>query len=302
MRICSFLPSATEIICALGLGNQLVGVTHECDYPPAVKKKAKVIKSVADFSRMNSKTIDKKIRRLLKDGKSIYQLNHQLLKQLKPDVIIGQSTCKVCAPYFNEIDQVRKILRYQLKIIIFHSHTIEQMFKDILILAAELRVEAKGKALVNSIKSEINNVSKRFNINVVKKPKVLCIEWLDPFFTAGHWVPEMVEIAGGLNCISRPSEFSRQLQWSEIIKTDPEILILMPCGFSIQKTMKEIYKLEKNKNWYKLRAVKAKKVYVVNAAAYFSRLGPRISRGIEIMAKIIHRDFEGNNEDFIKIY
>ncbi|GBC72856.1 High-affinity heme uptake system protein IsdE [archaeon HR04] len=305
MRICSFLPSATEMLYALGLGDSIVGVTHECDYPEEVLSKPKVVKSSFDPSGMSSEEIDAKIRELVLNGKDIYVVDDELLKRLKPDVIVAQGICEVCSPYLNEIARARKALGYQPRLIMLDPHDLDGILDSIIQLARELGVEDKGKELLDELKSRIDGISSRAMIARVK-PRVLCIEWLKPFFTAGHWVPQMVELVNAINCVSRRGEPSRRLSWDEVVRADPDIIVFMPCGFTVDKALKEFYKVEENDGWFNLKAVKSKQVYVVDANAYFSRPSHRAVRGLEILAKIVHpelfQDVSVKDDEYKKVY
>ncbi|MEM0364306.1 MAG: cobalamin-binding protein [Candidatus Nitrosocaldus sp.] len=287
MRICSFLPSATEMLYALGLGDSIVGVTHECDYPEEALSKPKVVRSSFDPSSMSSEEIDAKIRDLVLNGKDIYVVDDELLKRLSPDVIVAQGICEVCSPYLNEIARARRALGYQPRLIMLDPHDLDGILDSIIQLARELGVEDKGKELVDGLKARMHTITARASM-AGYKPRVLCIEWLKPFFTAGHWIPQMVEYAGGINCISRRGEPSRRLSWDEVVKEDPDIIVFMPCGFTVDKALKEFYKVEENDGWFNLKAVKSKQVYVVDANSYFSRPSHRAVRGLEILAKVVH--------------
>ncbi|MCS6768546.1 MAG: cobalamin-binding protein [Candidatus Nitrosocaldus sp.] len=305
MRICSFLPSATEMLYALGLGDSIVGVTHECDYPPEALTKPKVVRSSFDASCMSSEEIDAKIRELVLNGKDIYVVDDQLMKRLSPDVIVAQGICEVCSPYLNEIARARRALGYQPKLIMLDPHDLDGVLESIVQLARELGVEERGVTLVNSLRARIDAISARA-MTADSSPRVLCIEWLKPFFSAGHWVPQMVELVNAVNCVSRRGEPSRRMEWDEVLDADPDIIVFMPCGFDVDKALREFYKVEENKEWFSLRAVKNRQVYVVDANAYFSRPSPRIVRGLEILARIIHpelfRDIEVREDEHRNVY
>src|SRR5919106_759894 len=235
MRIVSFLPSATETLYELGAGNQIVGVTHECNYPPQARKKPQVIRSSFDPGQMTGRDIDNKIVELMRTGKDIYVLDENTLKTVSPDLIVAQGLCEVCSPFTKEIDRAVSLL---------------------------------GE----------------------RRPDVLV---LDPHFTAGHWVPQMVEYAGGINGLSSTGEPSRRMDIDEAVQLDPDIIVLMPCGFDIEQTLKELPVLARNEKWKSLQAVRNGNVYAVNANAYFSKPGPRIIVGLEIIAKILHPETSG---------
>ena len=291
-RIVSFLPSATEILYEIGVGSQIIGVTHECNYPKEAKLKPKIINSSFNASTMSSKEIDDKIVELFSNEKNIYIINDDLLKELRPDVIVAQGICEVCSPFTKEINRAISILGYTPKIIILDPSDITNILDNIYEISKNVGKIKEGQNLVKSLEDKINRIKKITELKNKKDlPKILCLEWLDPFFTAGHWVPEMVEIAGGINGLSKPKEQSRRTSIEEIKKFDPDKIILMPCGFNIDRTIKE-YKnttttLNENQEWNNLRAIKNNELYVVDAGSYFSKPGPRTITGIEILAKII---------------
>ena len=289
------MPSATEILYEIGLGSQIVGVTHECNYPEAAKSKPRVINSSFDASTMCSKEIDDKIVELFSNGKDIYIVNDEILKELKPDLIVAQGICEVCSPFTKEIHRAISILEYNPKVIVLDPRNISNILDNVSQIAKNVGKIKEGENLVRFLEAKINRIKKISELNNKKDlPKILCLEWLDPFFTAGHWVPEMVEIAGGINGLSKSNEQSRRASIEEIKKFDPDKIVLMPCGFNIERTIKE-YKnssitLNNNQEWNYLRAIKNNELYVVDAGSYFSKPGPRTITGIEILAKIISPD------------
>ena len=290
-RIISFLPSATEILYELGIDSQILGVTHECNYPSEAKTKPRVINSAFDASTMSSKEIDDKIVELFDNGQNLYIINDKILKEARPDIIIAQGICEVCSPFTKEINRAISILGYNPEVVILDPSTISDILDNISEIAKNVGKIKEGQNLVRTLEDKINRVNKIIQSkNKENLSKILCLEWIDPFFTAGHWVPEMVEIAGGINGLSKPKEQSRRASIEEIKKFDPDKIILMPCGFNIKRTIKE-YKnssiLNKNQEWNNLRAIKNNELYAVDAGSYFSKPGPRTITGIEIVAKII---------------
>jgi iron complex transport system substrate-binding protein len=290
VKIVSFLPSATEILYEIGVGSQIVGVTHECNYPNDAKLKPKIINSVFDASTMSSKKIDDKIVELSSKGKDIYIINDNFLKELRPDIIVAQGICEVCSPFTKEIQHTISILGYNPKIIILNPSNLSDILDNILEIAKNVGKIEEGQNLVRILKDKVSRIKKIAESKKEKSLKILCLEWLDPFFTAGHWVPEMVKIAGGINGISKSEEKSRRTSLEEIKKYDPDKIILMPCGFNIDRTIKE-YKntttLNNSQEWNNLRAIKNNELYTVDAGSYFSKPGSRTITGIEILAKII---------------
>jgi iron complex transport system substrate-binding protein len=291
-NIVSFLPSATEILYELGADPNLIGVTHECNYPEEAKSKPRIINSSFNSFLMSSKEIDNKIVELVSNEKDIYIINDHFLKELKPDIIIAQGICEVCSPFTKEIKRAVSILGYTPEVVILDPNNISDILDNISEIAQKVGKIKEGQNLVKNLQDKINRVKRIREVkNIEKLQRILCLEWLDPFFTAGHWVPEMVEIAGGINGLSKPKEQSRRTSIEEIKKFDPDKIILMPCGFSIDRTIKEYTNsspsLNKNQEWNNLRAIKNNELYVVDAGSYFSKPGPRTITGIEILAKII---------------
>jgi iron complex transport system substrate-binding protein len=290
-RIVSFLPSSTEILYEIGAGSQIVGVTHECVYPDDAKIKPRVINCSFDASKMNSKEIDQKIIELMHSNRDIYLINDEKLREAKPDLIIAQGLCEVCAPFAKEIDRASFILGYRPDTLVLDPHDLDDILTSIMDIAERVDRVTEGRKLVVSLQKRIDNIRMRSGQRIVEgknnKPKVLCLEWVDPFFIAGHWVPQMVEIAGGINGLSYAGEPSRRINIDEITNFNPDKIILMPCGFDIERTVEEAKILEANYKWKSLQSVQSNEVYVVNAGAYFSKPGPRTIIGLEIIAKII---------------
>jgi len=287
-RIVSFLPSATELIYELGAGDSLVGVTHECLYPEQAKEKPRIIDAVFDPEKMSSRQIDEKISELAKYGKRIFTVHEEALRNANPDLIIAQGTCAVCSAYTNEVNTALQILDNRPQVEMLDPHNINDILSSVMTIAKRIGREEQGKRLVESLQKRIDFVS--FKTPSVR-PKVLCIEWVEPFFTSGHWVPQMIEIAGGANLVSAAGEHSRKMTIGEVESADPDIIIMMPCGFDTKRTVGECSaSLRDNQKWNGLRAVKSGSVYAVDANSYFSKPSIRIVTGIEILAKIIHPD------------
>jgi iron complex transport system substrate-binding protein len=284
-RIVSFLPSATEILYELGVGDQIVGVTHECNYPEQAKTKPRVIHSSFDPDTMTSQEIDNKVVDLMHSGKDIYILDEQTLKKANPNLIISQGICEVCSPYTKEVNRAVAILNNKPEVIILDPRNLDDILNNILEVAKKVGKEKQAQNFVNSLKKRITYVQTK---SKKSRPKVLCVEWLVPLFTAGHWVPQMVEMAGGINGISSTGDQSRRMEIDETIKFDPDIIILMPCGFDIKRIILEYEKLAHNPKWKSLAAVQNSQVYAANANEYFSKPGPRTVTGLEILSKIIH--------------
>ena len=285
-RIVSFLPSATEIIYLLGSQDILLGVTHQCNYPNEAKNKPQVIRSVFNSESMTSLQIEEKIQELSRLQNDVFLINYELLKKIQPDLIISQGLCDVCSPHNKEIDKAIQFLNNKPETLVLDPHRVDDIIQNILDIAHSVGKEHKGLEIKDSLIKRIEKISTSKN----KKPKLICLEWIDPLYLCGHWVPQMVEIAGGINGISKIGQRSHKIELSQISQFDPDILIMMPCGFDIDKILEEYGSLQKNHEWNSLKAVQDGMVFAVDALSYFSRPSPRIITGIEILSKIINPD------------
>ena len=297
------MPSATELLYEFGVQDNLYGVTHECKYPQDATSKPKVIDSVINSDELTSKEIDTMTCQLLNDKKDIFVLNEKNLIESNPDLIISQETCEVCAAYTNQVNKALGILQKKPKLYSMDPHNLSEIINSVTELGKILGNEKRATEITNSLKKRIENIKKIVNN---KKPKVLAIEWIEPFFTAGHWIPEMIQIAGGINMISKIGEHSRRLEFQEVIKSDPDIIIMMPCGFDTKRTILEYNNiLKENKTWNSLKAVKNNQIFAVDANSFFSKPSIRTIDGLEILAKIIQPDkfqeIDVNEEAFSKI-
>ena len=297
-RIVSFLPSSTEILYEIGAGSQLVGVTHECKYPDDAIRKPRVINSSFDASKMNSKDIDQKIIELMQSGRDIYLIDDEKLREAKPDLIIAQGVCEVCAPFTKEIDRAKSVLGYDPDVLVLDPHDLDDILTSIMDVAKRVGRLDEGTKVIESLLNRINDIKRRVGerrtksndfANTKKRddPNIICIEWIDPFFSAGHWIPQMVDIAGGHNGLSIRGQPSRRISLEQIVEFNPDKIILMPCGFDVDRTLREAKLLDNLSKWNSLEAVQRNEVYAVNANAYFSKPGPRIVTGLSILAKII---------------
>lgn len=287
-RIVSFLPSATELIYEFGSQDLLFGVTHECKYPNDAQTKPQIISSVINSENLSSTEINNQTCQLLTEGKDIFVLDEKKLKEANPDLIISQKTCEVCAVYTNQVDKAVSVLPKTPKILSMDPHNLNEIISTVKEFGEILGNKRKAGEITAKLVEQISEVKK---YTVDKKPKVLAIEWIDPFFTAGHWITEMIEYSGGINLISKTGEHSRKMSFEEIEKADPEIIILMPCGFDVKRTIQEYEKFLKfNPNWNQLRAVKNKKIFAVDANSFFSKPSIRTITGLEILAKIIQSE------------
>ena len=285
MRICSLLPGATEIAYLLGLGDQIVGVTHECDYPPDAKYKPVVVRSVIDPNRMSSQEIDAKVAALLQAGKGLYTIEDTIFFEASPDLILTQGLCDVCALDYDEVVKAAQQLPRMPDIVSLNPHSLAEIFDDILRIGRATQRESSATTLVRALRQRTNQVG---DSEPKYRPRVVCIEWFEPLYVAGHWVPEMVTLAGGFDVLGRNGEPSHKVAWRNVIDANPDVILLMPCGFDVRRTVKESTPLRSLAGWNDLPAVKAGNVYALNGNAYFSRPGPRLVNGLEILARIIH--------------
>ena len=302
-RIISFLPSATELIYELGAQERLFGVTHECNYPSDASNKPRVIESIFEPEKMSSQEIDDKICELSERGEEIYKLITENVSNAKPDLIISQEICEVCSAYTNQVKNAMDILEEKPEIYSMSPHDIQGILKCVKDVAEKIDEVERGGEIISSLNMRINKIKQ---VLISNKPKVLGIEWIKPFYTAGHWVPEMIECSGGINMITKNGEHSRKMDIIEIENADPDVVILMPCGFDVQRTISEYEKyLRNDSRWNQLRAVRERKVFAVDANSFFSKPSIRVITGIEILAKILHpeifTDFEVPSGSFSKI-
>jgi len=302
-RIVTFLPSATELIYSLGAEDRLFGVTHECNYPSDAKTKPRVISSVFDPASMSSKQIDDKICQLMSEGKEIYSLNKENLLSAKPDLIISQNICEVCSAHTEHVNMAVEMLEKKPEVYTMDPHDVSEILTSIKDISKIIGKEKEGNGLIDSLSKRLEFVKgKTFE----KKQKVVAIEWVDPFFTSGHWIPEMIEVAGGENLISLEKMPSRKMKLEEIKEANPDIIVVMPCGFDVKRTVNEYKKaLAGNPEWNELKAVKENNVYAVDANSYFSKPSLRTVTGIEVLASIFHPDVFGDlqlpEDSFMKI-
>ena len=286
-RIVSLLPGATEIICALGLGECLVGRSHECDFPAEVRRLPACTVSQVDVTAA-SKAIDHQIKSLIRDALSIYRVDAIRLQALRPDFVLTQAQCEVCAISLPEIEKaVAGWLGTKPRIISFSPQCLADVWSEILAVAEVLGVVERGAALIKQLDLRMADVIEKA-AHAPRAPSVACIEWLDPLMAAGNWVPELVELAGGLNLFGEAGQHSPWLNWEAVLEHDPEIIVAMPCGFDLARTRHEMPALIQRLDWEKLRAVRNRRVYLTDGSRFFNRPGPRLVESLEILAEIIH--------------
>ncbi len=286
-RIVSLLPGATEIVCALGCAEQLVGRSHECDYPPEVRSQPACTSSKLDPARSGAE-IDRQVKSLLQNALSIYHVEASRLRALRPDVILTQAQCEVCAVSLREVEEaVADLAGARPQVVSLSPQRLAEVWGDILAVAEALGVAERGMALVKRLKNRVVDVIAKAAL-VKRPPSVACIEWIEPLMAAGNWVPELVELAGGLNLFGEAGKHSPWLNWEAVQEQDPEIIVAMPCGFDLERTRQELPALTVHPDWPKLRAVRTGRVYLTDGSQFFNRPGPRLVDSLEMLAEMFH--------------
>lgn len=293
MRIVSLLPSATEIVCAIGLGDSLVGVTHECDYPPEVVGKPVITHSVHDLTNASSRDIHRLVTASVHGGSSLYALDEEALAAADPDLILTQELCRVCAVSYREVNEVAKAIDAEITVVSLEPNSVEGILNTITTVGAMTENEDAAVDLVESLRERLGSVEEKVQARRDaggRSPRVVGLEWLDPPFAAGHWVPEQIRRAGGWEILGADGEPSRQSTWDAVAEVDPEMLLLMPCGFHLPETLEAWAQTRRPPGYDDLAAVRRGRVFALDGSAYFSRPGPRVIDGIELLAEIFDPD------------
>ncbi len=280
----SLVPAATEIACALGAGDELVAVTHDCDHPPSVRGLPRITTSTIG-SGSDSAGIDAQVRSAAARGESTFHLDAAALREATPDVILGQTLCDVCAV---TLGQLPAVVGSAPELVPLDGGSIDGIFLDIVRVAAALGRTEAGASLCERSRSRLERVEAL--VAGAPRPRVACLEWLAPLFNAGHWVPEQVAYAGGQDVLGEAGARSREIVWPDLVVADADVLLLMPCGFDAHRAAREAAALRGRPEWHALRAVREGRTYAVDGSAYFSRPGPRVVDGVEILAAILHPD------------
>ena len=304
-KIVTLIPSATEIVAFLGEKEFIIGRSHECDYPNDLNKIPKLTSPKIDVDGTSGQ-IHKQIGIILEKSLSVYKVDIEKLKKLNPDFIVTQAHCEVCAVSFSEVENIaREHLGENTKIISLQPNTLNEVFDDIRRVAKDLEINNNhNNQLIKNLEIRLNNI--RNKTEKYKRPKVACIEWIDPLMAAGNWMPEMVHISGGEDVFGKKGKDSHWIKFDEIQKYNPDIIIFMPCGFNIKKTNDEVKNLLLPKTpWHDLKVFKDKKIFITDGNQYFNRPGPRLIESLEILAEIIHPnffDFEHQNKGWINFF
>lgn len=288
MRIVSLLPSATEIICALGLEEQLVGVTHECDYPASVKRLPKVTNTLIPTDA-SSADIDRLVRERLGGMNALYTLDFDQLEALRPDLIVTQALCDVCAVAEDEVKQAACRLPGAPRVLNLEPETLSEVLDCVREVGEAAGIERHARDVAAGLRERVDVVVSR-NAEVPDRPRVALLEWLDPPFSTGHWNPELVRLAGGMDGLGREGEKSRTLRWDEVIAWRPEVVLISCCGFTAERAVEDLPLLQKVPGWSRVPAVREGRVFVTDGTAYFSRPGPRLVDSLELLAHVVHPD------------
>ena len=290
MRIISLIPSSTEIVCALGFQDQLVGRSHECDYPQGVEQLPVCSEPKFDPSRGSSRDIDDQVKRIVQESLSVYRVDTQKLKDLKPDIIVTQAQCEVCAVSINDVERaVGDWLEAKPQIVSLTPNALGDLWVGIRQVAQALGAVSKGDALITQYKDRIKAIAQRAQ-ECPGNPAVVCIEWIDPLMAAGNWMPEFIEMLGGRNDFGETGEHSSTMTWEELKEKDPDVIIAMPCGWGMDRCREEMTALTSKSDWNELAAARENRVYLTDGNQYFNRPGPRLVESLEILAEIMYPD------------
>ncbi len=287
MRICSFLPSATEILYALGLGDSVAGVTYECDFPAEARQKPVVVYTKLPHG-LSPAEIDRQVSEFLARGESLYRVDAEALREIEPDLIVTQDLCQVCAASPGDVGSALALLPRSPQLISLNPNRLGNVWEDIRQVGEITRRARQAAALIAELEGRVAAVE--CAVAGAPRPNVMCLEWLDPPFVAGHWVPEMVTRAGGTDMLGRVGEPGFRVTWDTVLGSQAEVLVLMPCGYGLDQTLEGFARVRLPKGCEKLPAVCQGRIFAVDGSSYFSRPGPRLAAGVEILANIFHPD------------
>ena len=286
-RVVSLLPSSTEIIHALGCGDRIVGRSHECDYPAGIAELPPCTAPKFDPNG-TSREIDERVKAVLEEAVSVYRVDTALLDELAPDLVITQSQCELCAVSLQDVQAaVRQLVRSKPDVLSLEPNELKDVWRDIASVAEALGVRERGDVLLDELRARLAAIAGRVG-EIGHRPRVACIEWYEPLMAAGNWVPELVEIAGGVDVLGIRGEHSAWLEWAALEKSEPETIVLMPCGFDMPRSHRELPALTGRAEWARLDAVQREQVFVTDGNQFFNRPGPRLVESAEILAEILH--------------
>jgi len=287
MRVVTLIASATEIVCALGCRDRLVGRSHECDFPPDVRDLPALTEPKFPTDG-TSYEIDQRVKAIVQEGTSVYRVFADQLAELEPDVIVTQDQCEVCAASLADVEKALcDWTGRPMRIVSLQPNGLADIWGDILKVAGALGIEAHGEALVSDLRQRMTAVQEQVTAQP-KRPRVACIEWVDPLMAAGNWVPELVEMAGGENLFGEAGKHAPWMNWDELATADPDVIVVLPCGYDIARSVQDMPILEAKPGWGDLRAVREGRVLIADGNQYFNRPGPRVAESLEIMAEILH--------------
>ena len=288
LRVLSLIASSTEIVYSLGCGDKLVGRSHECDFPPDVLDLPYCTEPKFNING-SSIEIDNRVKSILQEALSVYRIDEGKLAELNPDLIITQSQCDVCAVSLSDVENaVRKVLGKKPSIVSLEPNQLSDIWADVKRVATALKVEKRGESIISEMRERIDNLCKM--AEDFEKRTVACIEWIDPMMAAGNWVPELVQMAGGINLFGSKGKHSPWMKFEDLIKNDPDVIIVMPCGYNIDKSNQEMDTLRKMPKWDNLKAVQNGDVFLTDGNQYFNRPGPRLVDSLEILMEILYED------------
>jgi iron complex transport system substrate-binding protein len=287
MRICSLVPAATEIIFSLGLGDRVVGVTHECDWPPEAAARPAVTASLLESGDLASVDIDRAVAEAARNGKPLYGIDAERWAEIDADVVVAQELCDVCAVSRRDVDGLVEARSLEVEVIEVSPTTLDGILASVIGLGVRLDAEGAADELAHGMRARLERVSSAL-ADVETSPRVFVSEWLEPPYAAGHWVPDMVALAGGTEVAGLSGEPSHRMRWSDVAALEPDVVVLAPCGFDLDRTLSEVVTLDLSAHLLGTPARRDSKVFAVDANAYFSRPGPRIVDGVELLAYLIH--------------
>lgn len=291
-RIVTLIASATEIVCALGFEESLVGRSHECDYPASVEKLPACSSAKVDPSAP-SREIDRQVKAILQEALSVYRVDAEWLRALEPTLIVTQTQCEVCAVSLTDVERaVCEFVGSRPQIVSLEPMRLDDLWTDIRLVARALDAAERGEALIAQLQGRLESLAGR-TAAIPERPSIACLEWIDPLMAAGNWVPELVEITGGRNLFGEAGKHSPWMTWEQLVERDPEVIVVMPCGFDIDRARSEMGPLTDRPEWSRLRAVRTGRVYLTDGNQYFNRPGPRLVESAEILAELLHpREFD----------
>jgi iron complex transport system substrate-binding protein len=286
-RIISLIASATEIVCALGFESQMVGRSHECDFPASVRRLPVCTSPKFEVEGL-SYEIDERVKAILQEALSVYRVDADLLESLRPTHIVTQSQCEVCAVSLKDVEQaVCQFTSSQPVVVSLEPNALADVWSDIRRVAAALNATERGEELVSRMRRRMDEIAAKAR-TAQSRPTVACVEWIEPLMAAGNWSPELVEMAGGVNLFGEAGKHSPWMSWEALVAADPDVIFISPCGFDIARTMEETHLLTGKPEWRELKAAKEDRVFVADGNQYFNRPGPRLVESLEILAELLH--------------